>query len=387
MAKQKADQETKANSVESSFPESTQPVDYEAILNNYEATFPMVQILDKEGKVVNEDIMPDLSDEQLVELMEKMVWARTLFDRSMALARQGRLGFYAPTKGQEASQLASHYAFEKEDWLFPGYRDVPQLIQHGLPLSRAFLWSRGHVDGNSYEDEIHAVQPQIIIGAQFTQAMGNAVGQKLKGDNHVTFTYTGDGGSSQGDVYEGMNFASRYKAPAVFFIQNNGYAISTPRHKQTAAQTLAQKAAAVGIPGVQVDGMDPLAVYAVSKQAREWAAAGNGPVLIETVTSRMGAHSTSGDDPKLYRDQESFDYWEERDPIKRYRNYLTEKGLWDEEKENELIEKTKEEVKEAAKEADQADEMKISDFLESMYANPGQSTKEQIEEYKAKESN
>src|SRR5699024_3704410 len=150
MAKQNVEQETKQSSVESSFPQSAQPVDYEAILNNYEATFPMVQILDKDGKVVNEDIMPDLSDEELVELMEKMVWSRTLFDRSLALARQGRLGFYAPTKGQEASQIASYFAFEKQDWLYPGYRDIPQLILHGLPLSKAFLWSRGHVEGNKY---------------------------------------------------------------------------------------------------------------------------------------------------------------------------------------------------------------------------------------------
>lgn len=363
-----------------------QPVDYEALLSTIEAAFPMVQILDKDGKVVNEDIMPDLSDDQLVELMRKMVWSRVLHDRSMALARQGRLGFYAPTAGQEASQLASHYAFEKKDWLYPGYRDIPQLIQHGLPISQAFLWSRGHVEGNNYPEDLNAVPPQIIIGAQIIQAMGNAVGQKLNGSDAVTFTYTGDGGSSQGDTYEGMNFAGRYKAPVVFIIQNNGYAISTPREKQTAAKTIAQKAAAAGIPGVQVDGMDPLAVYAVTKQAREWAAAGNGPVLIETITNRFGAHSTSGDDPTRYRDQESFDYWEQRDPLIRFRNFLTEKGLWTQEQEEELIEQTKEEVKEAAKEADKAPKQQISDFLKYMFNEPGQNVQEQIHEYEAKES-
>ncbi|MDZ7834144.1 MAG: pyruvate dehydrogenase (acetyl-transferring) E1 component subunit alpha [Alkalibacterium sp.] len=364
-----------------------QPVDYEALLSSLEASFPMVQVLDKDGNIVNEDIMPDLSDDELVELMTRMVWSRVLHDRSMALARQGRLGFYAPTMGQEASQLASHFAFKKQDWLYPGYRDIPQLIQHGLSVSQAFLWSRGHVEGNNYPEDLHAMGPQIIIGAQYIQAMGNAVGQKMAGkEDEVTFTYTGDGGSSQGDVYEGMNFASRYKAPIVFFIQNNGYAISTPREKQTAAVTLAQKAAAVGIPGVQVDGMDPLAVYAVTKQAREWAASGNGPVLIETITSRFGPHSTSGDDPTRYREQESFDYWEQRDPLIRFRKFLTEKGLWSEEKEEELIEKTKEEIKQAAKEADQAPKMKVSDFLKNMHGEPGQNIVEQIEKYEAKES-
>lgn len=363
-----------------------QPVDYEALMQQISDAYPMVQILDKDGKIVNEDIVPDLSDDELVELMSRMVWSRILHDRSMALSRQGRLGFYGPTMGQEASQLASHFAFEKEDWLYPGYRDIPQLIQHGLPIYKGFLWSRGHVEGNDYPEDLRAVPPQIIIGAQITQAMGNGLGQKLNGSKQVTFTYTGDGGSSQGDTYEGINFAGRYKAPVVFFIQNNGYAISTPREKQTAAKTLAQKAAAAGIPGVQVDGMDPLAVYAVSKQAREWAAAGNGPVLIETITSRFGPHSTSGDDPTRYRDQESFDYWEQRDPLIRFRNYLTEKGLWSKEKEDEVIEKTKEEIKQAARQADQAPKQKVSDFLKYMYNEPGQHIVEQIEKYEAKES-
>lgn len=363
-----------------------QPVDFEALLSTIDASFPMVQILDKDGKVVNKDIMPDLSDDQLVELMEKMVWARILHERSMALARQGRLGFYAPTAGQEASQMASYFAFEKEDELFPGYRDIPQLIQHGLPVYKAFLWSRGHDVGSQYPEDLHAMPPQIIIGAQIIQAAGAALGLKKRNKPNVAFTYTGDGGSSQGDFYEGINFAGAFKSPIVFFIQNNGYAISTPRHKQTAATTLAQKAVAAGIPGIQVDGMDPLAVYAVTKQAREWALAGNGPVLIETVTSRFGPHSTSGDDPTRYRDQESFDYWEQRDPLIRFRNFLTEKGLWSEEKEQALIEKTQEEIKASAKEADQVPKQKVSDFLKNMYEEPTQVIKEQIATFEAKEN-
>lgn len=362
------------------------PVDYEAQLKAVDAQYPMVQILDEKGNVINEDIMPDLSKEELVELMKRMVFSRTLHERSMALAKQGRLGFYAPTLGQEASQMASSYAFTKEDWLFPGYRDVPQLIAHGLPIHKGFLWSRGHVEGNNYPEDLHAMPPQIIIGAQIIHAMGSAVGQKLNGTKAVSFTYTGDGGSSQGDTYEGLNYASRYKAPAVFFIQNNGFAISTPRHKQTAATTLAQKAAAVGIPGVQVDGNDALAVYAVSKQARDWALAGNGPVLIETVTNRLGAHSTSGDDPKIYRTQEDIDAWTTKDPLIRMRVFLEAKGLWSEEIENEYIEEVKAEIKEAAKAADSVPKQKVTDFLNNMFENPGQNIIEQSKEYEAKES-
>lgn len=363
-----------------------QPVDYEAQLANIDKEFQMVRILDEEGNVVNADIMPDLSDDELVELMKRMVFSRTLHERSMAYAKQGRLGFYAPTYGQEASQMASSYAFDEGDWLFPGYRDIPQLIAKGLPIYKGFLWSRGHVEGNEYPEDLNAMPPQIIIGAQLIQAMGSAVGQKLKGDSHVTYTYTGDGGSSQGDSYEGWNYAGRYKAPVVFFVQNNGFAISTPRKKQTAAKTIAQKAVAAGIPGVQVDGNDALAVYAVAKQAREWALAGNGPVLIETITNRLGAHSTSGDDPSIYRTKEDIDTWTKREPLIRMRAFLEGKGLWDEETEAAYVEEIKEEIQDAIKKAEATPKQKVSDFLKNMFEKPGQNIKEQIAIYEAKES-
>ncbi|CAM4305077.1 pyruvate dehydrogenase (acetyl-transferring) E1 component subunit alpha [Erysipelothrix inopinata] len=362
-------------------------LDFAAQLEAVEKIYQPIQILDETGKVVDKDLLPDLSDEELVELFEKMLWSRALNDRSTTLARQGRLGFFAPTAGQEASQIASYFAFDKNDVLFPGYRDIPQLVQHGLPLHKAFLWSRGHVEGNNYPEDFHAMPPQIIIGAQIIQAAGAGVGIKKRGKQQVAFTYTGDGGSSQGDTYEGLNYAGAFKAPVVFYIQNNGYAISTPRHVQTAAPTLAQKAAAAGIPGIQVDGMDPLAVYAVSKAARDWAIAGNGPVLIETLTSRFGPHSLSGDDPKRYRTQASFDEWDKKDPLIRMRNFLTEKGLWTEEHEVELIERFDEEIKEAVKLADAAPKQKVSDFLKNMFEEPTNVIAEQIAHFENKEGN
>ncbi len=362
------------------------PLDFEALLADINADFPTIQALDKDGKVVNEEYMPDLSDDEMVELMTRMVWARVLDQRSTALNRQGRLGFYAPTAGQEASQLASQFAMEKEDVLLPGYRDVPQLIQHGLPLKDAFLWSRGHAAGSAYADDLQAIPPQIIIGAQYVQAAGVALGLKKRNKPNVAFTYTGDGGSSQGDFYEGINFAGAYKANAVFFIQNNGYAISTPREVQTAAKTLAQKGVAAGIPSVQVDGMDPLAVYKVTKAARDWAVAGNGPVLIETLTFRYGPHTLSGDDPTRYRSKETEDEWVEKDPLTRFRKYLTAKGLWSEAKEEEIIEATKEEIKTAIKEADAVPKQKVSEFLGNMFEVKPQSIQEQIDIFKAKES-
>lgn len=359
--------------------------DFTAHLRSVEENYKMIQILDENGKIVNSDLLPELSDEQLIQLFKDMLWSRALNDRCTILSRQGRLGFFGPTAGQEASQLGSYLAFDKKDFLLPGYRDFPQLVKHGLPLHKAFLWSRGHVEGGQFPEDLNAILPQVIIGAQITQAAGVGLGMKKRGIKQVVFTYTGDGGTSQGDFYEGINFAGAFKAPVVFFVQNNQYAISTHWRKQTAANTLAQKAAAAGIPGVLVDGMDPLAVYAVSKAARDWALAGNGPILIETYTSRFQPHSLSGDDPKLYRDEASFSEWEAKDPLIRTRIYLTERGLWNKDDEEELIKQFDKDILEEVKIADNAPKQKVSQFLELMFEEPTQILKEQIEYYKNKE--
>ncbi|WP_405103735.1 pyruvate dehydrogenase (acetyl-transferring) E1 component subunit alpha [Oceanobacillus sp. FSL H7-0719] len=346
----------------------------------------MFQILDEDGNVVNEKDMPDLSDDDLKELMRRMVYTRILDQRSIALNRQGRLGFYAPTAGQEASQLGSHFAMEKEDFILPGYRDVPQLIWQGLPLYQAFLFSKGHFHGNQFPDDLRALAPQIIIGAQYVQAAGVALGMKLRGKKNVAITYTGDGGTSQGDFYEGINFAGAYQAPAIFIVQNNRFAISVPVEKQTAAKTLAQKAVAAGIEGIQVDGMDVLAVYAATKDARDRAVNGEGPTLIETLTYRFGPHTMSGDDPTRYRTDELDKEWEKKDPLVRFRKFLESKNLWSEEDENKVIEEAKEDIKEAIKKADQYPKQKVTDLINNMYEELPVNLQEQLEEYEAKES-
>ncbi|PAD37198.1 pyruvate dehydrogenase (acetyl-transferring) E1 component subunit alpha [Terribacillus saccharophilus] len=355
-------------------------------LEGIEEQFEMLQILNENGEVVNEEALPDLSDEELKELMHRMVYTRILDQRSIALNRQGRLGFYAPTAGQEASQLGTHFALEKEDFILPGYRDVPQLIWHGLPLYQAFLFSRGHFHGNQFPEGVNALSPQIIIGAQYTQAAGVALGMKRRGKKSVAITYTGDGGTSQGDFYEGMNFAGAYDAPAIFIVQNNQFAISVPREKQTKAKTLAQKAVAVGIPGVVVDGMDVLAVYAATKEARERAINGEGPTLIETLTYRYGPHTMAGDDPTRYRTEDMNSEWEKQDPLVRFRKYLEAKGLWSEEEENKVIDQAKEEIKAAIKDADNYPKMKVSDLINNMYEVLPSNLEEQLEVYKEKES-
>ena len=362
-------------------------LDFDLQMEDQDQSFPMLQVLNNDGEIVDEDALKraGLSDDQMVELMKQMVFSRILHERSSKLSKQGRLGFYAPTIGEEASQIASNYAFEKGDWLFPGYRDIPQLIMKGWPIYKAFLWSRGHFEGNEFED-VNGWFPQIIIGAQYVEAAGAALGLKKRNKPNVAYAYTGDGGTSQGDFYEGMNFAGAFEAPAVFIVQNNGYAISVPRRKQTAAKTLAQKAVAAGIPSVQVDGMDFLAVYEVTKAAREYAAAGNGPVMIETLTYRFGPHTNAGDDPKRYRTKDEEQPWFDNDPLIRYRKYLTDQGVWSEDQENEYVEQVKEDIKAAVKQADEAPKQKMTEFLGNVFEEQPQNIQQQITEFQAKES-
>lgn len=357
------------------------------LLEEIENKFEMFQVLNEKGEIVNESNMPDMSDDELRELMRRMVYTRVLDQRSIALNRQGRLGFYAPTAGQEASQVASHFALEKEDYLLPGYRDVPQMIWHGLPLYQAFLFSKGHFHGNQMPEGVNSMSPQIIIGAQYVQATGVALGMKLRGKKTVAVTYTGDGGTSEGDFYEGINFAGAYQVPAIFFIQNNHFAISVPVEKQTAAKTLAQKAVAAGIEGFQVDGMDPLAVYAVTKHARERALAGEGPTLIETITYRYGPHTMAGDDPTRYRTKDLDDEWGIKDPLIRFRTFLEGKNLWTEADEEAVIEQAKEDIREAIKQADAYPKQKVTQLIENMFEELPVNLEEQLAEYKRKESN
>lgn len=344
------------------------------------------QVLNQDGQVVDQDLLPDLSDDQLVDLFKQMVWSRIVNDRTTKLNRQGRLGFFAPTSGEEASQMGSNYAMNKDDFLLAGYRDVPELVKHGLPLWQAFLWSKGHVAGNIYPQELQAVPPQIIIGAQYVQTAGVALGIKKNGQPNVAYTYTGDGGTSQGDFYEGMNFAGAYHAPALFIVQNNLYAISVPRKKQTAAKTLAQKAMAAGIPGIQVDGMDALAVYEVTRQAREWIVAGNGPVMIETLTYRYGPHTLSGDDPHRYRTKEEENQWHANDPLVRMRKFLEGKGLWNQQLEDEYTAQVNQEVDEAMKQVESQPAQRVSEFLQNEYVQTPPAIQKQIDDYQQREA-
>lgn len=353
--------------------------------NAYEAKLDAIeplQVLSPEGKIINDEKAPSFTNEELRELMRRMVFTRVWDQRAVSLNRQGRLGFYAPVSGQEAAMVGSTYVLDKEDFICPGYRDMPQIVWHGLPMYQAFLYSRGHQHGGQIPEGVHVLMPQIIIGAQIVEASGVAMGLKLRGKKNVAITYTGDGGSSQGDFYEGMNFAGAFQLPAIFFVQNNQYAISTPVAKQTAAGTIAQKAVAAGIRGVQVDGMDVFAVTAAVQEARQHALEGR-PTLIEAITYRFGPHSMSGDDPTKYRTKDEQGEWETKDPLVRLRRYLEAKKLWSEEDEMKVVEEAKEHVAAEIKRAESVDKMTIAGLLESMFEEPPVHIREQIGQYSA----
>ncbi|WP_308634311.1 pyruvate dehydrogenase (acetyl-transferring) E1 component subunit alpha [Paenibacillus silvisoli] len=325
-----------------------------------------LSILNPDGEIVDEALMPELSDEQLKEIMYRMVFTRTWDERAVNLGRQGRLGFYAPVSGQEASMIGSEYALNKDDFICPGYRDMPQIVWHGLPLYQAFLYSRGHQHGGQIPEDVHVLMPQIIIGAQILHATGVAMAFKKKGEKRVAITYTGDGGSSEGDFYEGMNFAGAFKLPVIYVVQNNGYAITTPYAKQTAALSVAHKAVAAGITGVQVDGMDVLAVIKAVRDAAERGRNGEGATLIEMLTYRFRPHSMA-DDTTKYRTKDEEGEWSLKDPITRFAKFLEKKGLWTDEDTARVKEEAKATVNEHIKKAEQTEKMTVNGLIDSMF--------------------
>ncbi|MEW9667584.1 pyruvate dehydrogenase (acetyl-transferring) E1 component subunit alpha [Ammoniphilus sp. 3BR4] len=354
------------------------------LLMKDETTRPL-QVISPDGSLVSSEGISALPDQTLKELMRKMVYTRVWDQRAISLNRQGRLGFYAPVAGQEASMVGSQSALDKEDFILPSYRDIPQIVWHGLPLYQAFLYSRGHQHGGQIPEGVNVLMPQIIIGAQIIQCAGIAMGFKLKKQKHVAITYIGDGGTSQGDFYEGINYAGAYRLPAIFVVQNNRYAISVPVEKQTAAKTLAHKAVAAGITGIQVDGMDVLAVYQAVQEAKQRAINGEGPTLIEALTYRFGPHTMAGDDPTRYRTKEELNEWEQQDPLIRFRKFLQSKNLWSEDEENQVIEQTKKDIADAIKKTDETPKVKVTDMIDSMFEHLPPHLEEQKAEFMKRE--
>ena len=282
------------------------------------------QIVDSGGSYDSESV-PALDDNQFRDLYRWMLVERTFDERMVKLQRRGELGTYGSGRGQEASIVGSGYALGDDDWLFGMGREAGAMFLQGLDPKDLILFWRGIEDAGRALAE-NNLMIAISIGSQLPLIAGVAWGMDLEGSDAVAAAYFGDGASSTGSVHEALNFAGALGLPAVFFCQNNQYAISTSFEKQTKARSIAQRAIGYGIEGIRVDGNDVLAVYEAVTEARQLALAGH-PVLVESVTYRRDAHTTS-DDPTRYRSDDEVDRWKERDPLARYESFLRSEGLW-----------------------------------------------------------
>jgi len=327
-----------------------------------------IEILDEKGNV-DESLMPSLSDADIQRIYELLILSRTFDQRALQLQREGRLGTYAPILGQEACQAGSAFALEKSDWIFPSYRESGVYITVGYPLHMLFQYWEGDERGLKTPDTLNILPISIPVGTQVLHAVGAAMAAKYRKDKAVAVTYFGDGGTSTGDFHEGLNMAGVFKLPVIFICQNNQWAISMPREKQTASKTIAQKAFSYGFEGLQVDGNDIFAVYKATEYALHKARQGDGPTLIECITYRIFDHTTA-DDASRYRPKQEVDAWKARDPIQRLRLYMEKKGLLTAQYQKEIEEKAKSAIDEAVKTVESLEPPHPKEMFSYIYEKP-----------------
>ncbi|MYS34006.1 pyruvate dehydrogenase E1 component alpha subunit [Streptomyces sp. KhCrAH-43] len=281
-------------------------------------------------RVLGTDAVADVDPELLLRLHAELVRGRRYNAQATALTKQGRLAVYPSSTGQEACEIAAALVLEERDWLFPSYRDTLAAVARGLDPVEALTLLRGDRH-TGYDPREHRIAPLCTpLATQLPHAVGLAHAARLKGDDVVALAMVGDGGTSEGDFHEALNFAAVWRAPVVFLVQNNGFAISVPLAKQTAAPSLAHKAVGYGMPGRLVDGNDAAAVHQVLSEAVERARSGGGPTLVEAVTYRMDAH-TNADDATRYRGDSEVEAWRDHDPVQLMERELTARGLLDDE--------------------------------------------------------
>ncbi len=354
--------------------------------------FPLLRLVDEDGEPVGDAGERLLPDARALELYRGMVLNRVLDERMVTLQRQGRIGFYIGSIGEEATVFGSTAGMEEADWIFPSYREHGAALLRGMPLVTFMcdlLGNAGDLMKGRQMPCHEAWRPgryasiSSPIATEIPHAVGAAWAARLKGEEMVSLAYFGEGATSAHDFHTGLNFAAVRKIPVVFVCRNNGWAISVPAEKQTAAATIAQKAIAYGMRGERVDGNDLFAVHDATRRARARAAAGEGPTLLECVTYRIEGHSTS-DDPRVYRPAELVEPWKKKDPILRVRRYLVRRGALDDAADARLRDEAREEVQRALREAEAfPPKPPVESLFEDVYAEPLRQQREQLEELEA----
>lgn len=340
----------------------------------------MLQIIDNEGKVINKEYFPEIEDKEILRAYKDMLFERTADLMIVSYQRQGRIYTYPPSYGQEAIHIAAGNVIQKEDWIVPAFRELGTYLTKDATLKEIFLYYMGYEEGTVFKNNPKMLPISVPIASQFLHAAGLGYSVKYKKEKDVVFAFVGDGGTSEGDFHEALNFAAVWNVPVVFIVQNNHYAISTSKIDQTISKNFAMKSIAYGIEGIKVDGNDFFAMYTALNNARKHCAAGKGPVLIEGFTYRKGAHTTS-DDPTKYRTKEEEIEWEAKDPVKRLKGYLQSNGLITDEEEEKLLSQYKKEVDRIFTEAENHPKYSLDDVFDHLYVEKPEILNEQKAEH------
>ncbi len=324
------------------------------------------RLIDNDGKVINTKWFPYLHNDQVVKAYKDMLFARTADLQIVSYQRQGRIYTYPPNYGQEAIAVAAGQIMQDDDWMIPAFREMGAMLAKGVTLKELFLYYMGYEDGSLFKGAKNILPMAVPIASQLLHGVGIAYEIKYRKKKQVAFAFVGDGGTSEGDFHEAVNFAGVWKVPVVFIVQNNQYGISTPFKMQTASDGIAIKSVAYGVKGIQVDGNDYFAMHTALENAAKHARDGKGPILIEAVTYRKGAHTTS-DDPSKYRTKEEEQEWDKTDPLKRLKSYLKRKKLFTEKEEEKLITQYKKEAERQFIEAENYGPYPVEDVFRFHY--------------------
>jgi pyruvate dehydrogenase E1 component alpha subunit len=340
----------------------------------------MFQVMDNDGKIINKKWMPELPEDILLKAYKDMLFARTADLMAVSYQRQGRMYTYPPNYGQEAIAGGIAMVLKENDWLVPAFRELGAWLAKGASLKEIFMYFMGYEEGNVFKNAKNMLPIAVPIASQLAHAAGLGYAIKIRKQKDVVYGIVGDGGTSHGDFHEALNFAAVWEAPVVFIVQNNQFAISVPFKKQTKSINIAVKALAYGMPGIKVDGNDILAMYQALHYASEHARSGKGPVLVEALTYRKGAHTTS-DDPSKYRSKEEEELWDKTDPLKRFKKYLISNAIYNDKEEEKQKAQYKKEVDRQFEEAEKHPPYALEDVFAYTYSEMPDILRQQKADY------